>query len=438
MFKADKVHGVLIHPSDDVVIVKAAVEASFSLARTYSTHVELHTDGSVKGGSCNCKAGCGGVCKHVAALLWFMLDVLRTEHLFLPESTSCTGRPRGWGPRNGVRRKTTTESFSDLSFEKHAPGKAARPAKKPVVKAERVVVKSSSLRRMTESLQECGVSSMMCATIREGGYEAGPRRSLPCINDGPQLSTNEGVPLAGHVRLPLSVLWGSPENITDDCNLTLDEAHELEQKTRGQADKTLWYEERAKRVTASRFGDVVKRQAPITEKFRASIFSSGQTTSSKYMKMGKDNEPHALARYKQARGVTIYPVGLCVNPGISVLGASPDGLVWDPDVEQWGLVEVKTLAKAMEEGLTVKEAISKDMVPYLKDGVLKSNHKNNLQIQGQLAITGLKWCDLVVDSGCQDPMVQRVPFDELLWKDMLPKLLSFHAAYYKGTENVCV
>lgn len=149
-------------------------------------------------------------------------------------------------------------------------------------------------------------------------------------------------------------------------------------------------------------------------------------------------QPHALARYKLDRGVTIYPVGLCVNPGISVLGASPDGLVWDPDVEQWGLAEMKALAKAMKEGLTVKEAISKRMVPYLKDGVLKSNHKNNLQIQGQLAITGLKWCDLVVDCGCEHPMVQRVLFDEQIWKDMLPKLHSFHAAYYKRTENVCV
>lgn len=97
-----------------------------------------------------------------------------------------------------------------------------------------------------------------------------------------------------------------------------------------------------------------------------------------------------------------------------MLGASPDGPVRDPDVVRMRLVEVKTLAKEMEEGLTVKEDISRDMIPYIKDNVLKIKQKNHLQIQGQLAIIGLKWCAMVVDSGCERPMVQRLLFDELL------------------------
>lgn len=353
MFKADKVHGVLIHPGEKSVIIKAGVEASFTLSRTYSAHVEIEHDGSVKTGHCDCKAGRGGVCKHVAALLWFLLDVVRAGHLYLPDSASCTERPRGWGPGKRVKRGATG-SFSDLRFQKHSPGKAAKPARKPAVKAGRVTVTALSLKTLTGRLQQNGMSRMMCDIISEASYQPELSRSLVSITEESQPHISEEEPCAADLRLPLAVLWGSPTDSTTDCCLTLDEAHELELKTRDQADVQLWYEERAKRITASRFGDIVNRKAPVTEKFCVSLFSSRHTASTKHMRMGKDNEASALARYKKAKGVNVYPVGLCVNPGIPTLGASPDGLVWDPDVGEFGLVEVKTLSKAMKQGLTIE------------------------------------------------------------------------------------
>ncbi|KAL1482537.1 hypothetical protein MTO96_050317, partial [Rhipicephalus appendiculatus] len=45
--------------------------------------------------------------------------------------------------------------------------------------------------------------------------------------------------------------------------------------------------------------------------------------------------------------------------------ASPDGLVWDRGISDYGVLEVKTLAEAMEEGLSVEEDIKlqKSAVP---------------------------------------------------------------------------
>lgn len=52
----------------------------------------------------------------------------------------------------------------------------------------------------------------------------------------------------------------------------------------------------------------------------------------------------------------------------------------------------------------------------VKDGQLKTHHKHHYKIQGQLALTGLLWCDLVVGSGSGSPFVQRVEFDKDLWE----------------------
>ena len=60
---------------------------------------------------------------------------------------------------------------------------------------------------------------------------------------------------------------------------------------------------------------------------------------------------------------------------------------------------------------------------------LKTTHKYYYQVQGELAITGMAWCDFVIwtEGGL---FVQRVPFDEDLWQSvMLPKLVQFYSEH---------
>ncbi|KAL1482013.1 hypothetical protein MTO96_034071 [Rhipicephalus appendiculatus] len=109
------------------------------------------------------------------------------------------------------------------------------------------------------------------------------------------------------------------------------------------------------------------------------------------MKIGMENESSVIKRYKQLRNVDVHAVGLCVNPGAPFLGASPDGLVWYRGISDYGLLEVKTLAKAMEEGLSVEEAIEQKRALFLKTGKLSHRHKYFYQIQGQLGITGMQY-----------------------------------------------
>ncbi|CAN7996268.1 unnamed protein product [Ixodes hexagonus] len=220
---------------------------------------------------------------------------------------------------------------------------------------------------------------------------------------------------------------------SDPCTLTLAEAQHLEEETRGQSRSMLWHTEHEKRITASQFGDIVKRQAPVNEKFLRTTFSGGHGTT-RHMRAGLQNEAAALKRYKAKQKVKVFGVGLCVNPGLHMLGASPDGLVWDEDIQEYGLVEVKTVSRAIDARLTTfEEVMGRGFVEFIRaDKSVDKKHKHYHQMTGQLAVTGLGWCDLVVD-WAEDCWITRVPFDEALWVNvMVPRLTDFFFKYRKA------
>lgn len=426
MFRADKVDNVLLNPGDCVITVKADVQASFSLSKYYAVHAVICYEGSVESGHCTCRAGGGGVCKHVAAVLWFLLDVRRMGHHVVPNTLSCTEEPRQWGTRKKPA-KVTCENFLDLSFVKHVPGKLTSQNRRPAVEASKVAMTSSALQALSADLDECQMSPMLSALIKESNYEARPKDTV-CR----PLTTQE----MRRISIPLHVLPETCCKHFAECAVTLEEAYEIEEKTWGQSSTPLWYHERSNRITASRFGEIVKCRAPVTEKFSESIFSSRRTPVAKHMRVGMANESAALARYTAAKDVTVRATGLCVNPGIPILGASPDGLVWDGHIQEYGLVEVKTLSKAMEDQCKMEELVTGNKVPFLNAGELKKNHNFYFQIQGQLALAGLRWCDLVADCG-DELFIERVAFNEDVWKKMVLCLVDFHNKYFKEKENHC-
>lgn len=62
---------------------------------------------------------------------------------------------------------------------------------------------------------------------------------------------------------------------------------------------------------------------------------------------------------------------------------------------------------------------------------LKETHSYYIQVQGQLAITGLTWCDFCVFvSESNEICVHRIQFDLNFWTDkLLPKLKQFYINY---------
>ena len=66
-----------------------------------------------------------------------------------------------------------------------------------------------------------------------------------------------------------------------------------------------------------------------------------------------------------------------------------------------------------------------------EDGTLalKVTHEYYYQVQGQMALTGAKWCDFIIYTK-KGVSVQRICFDEQFWKAQVRLLSSFFLSYF--------
>ena len=114
------------------------------------------------------------------------------------------------------------------------------------------------------------------------------------------------------------------------------------------------------------------------------------------------------------------------------LGATPDGKVFDPtSASPLGLLEIK--CSYAWRNHTMEAARDDVNFPCsMVDGVpkLRTDDKKGYyaQIQSQLALSGLPWCDLVIyPSGSRSLSVERISFDPTYWNNaLLPKLTTFY------------
>ena len=115
------------------------------------------------------------------------------------------------------------------------------------------------------------------------------------------------------------------------------------------------------------------------------------------------------------------------------LAASPDGVVEDPtqaEGRRLGLLEIKCpySGRTMIPEVACQEV--NQFCSSLADGqvMLKKTHNYYYQVQGQLEITQLPWCDFL-NWTPQGTSLQRIESDEKLWTTVYPKLRFFYREY---------
>ena len=104
------------------------------------------------------------------------------------------------------------------------------------------------------------------------------------------------------------------------------------------------------------------------------------------------------------------------------LGATPEGLIDDG-----AIIEVKCPESAAS--LSSEEAVSAKKLQYLKlennELKLKRTHRYYYQVQGQLNITGRKYCIFAVWTP-KGLFCERIERCEEFWQNMEPKLTKFY------------
>lgn len=176
-----------------------------------------------------------------------------------------------------------------------------------------------------------------------------------------------------------------------------------------------WYAARLGRATASKFNVIISGEKYATYKnYVAEVVAErltgkqAESYTSKEMQHGIDFEATARLKYELATGNEAIECGFFQHTSL-MAGASPDGLIGDD-----GVLEIKCPNTA-----THLLTLHKQQIP-------KQYH---WQVQGQMWVTGRKWCDFVSYDPRLSPNAQyfctRVLRDEDAISDLEDNIVMF-------------
>lgn len=225
-------------------------------------------------------------------------------------------------------------------------------------------------------------------------------------------------------------------NVTlENLSATSLQCQNLEKHTRKQSENKLWHTYRMGRVTASRIHDIVFGKPDLCESsIRNVCYGTNFTTEA--TRWGLEKEGIALTQYMDlSRKAHTEPVlskcGLQVSSEKPYLAASPDAIIECLCCGK-GVVEVKCPFKFKD----VFPCEIKDSAFFLKehdndecDGSLRFNHKYFSQVQAQMGICSVQYCDFVCFTN-KGLHVERILFDSRYYNSLVEK------AYVKFTDCI--
>ncbi|XP_046562616.1 uncharacterized protein LOC124271511 isoform X2 [Haliotis rubra] len=364
----------------------------------------------------------GEVCSHVAGILFKIEACVRLEF----NKVACTSMPCKWN-QNFTQKPALVD---DICFSKAK--KDQIPAPLPAI-PEVTFADTSNLRlKLRNSVPNAVLFSI----------------THPVITDWTQIQ-NEVLPS------PLTVLYDEKnkflseqslqilcENVfSDQLKVTVDEVAALEKATVGQSKSPTWFEHRVGRLTASNFGSIFHcRCKPDQLSLLEKIMQYDQTTDTEnnYCRTGMPvscewglkHEKDALKHYQCLMmsshfNLALSNSGLVVNQDFPHLGATPDSYL-SCDCCGRGLVEVKCLYKYKDEHPCKLADQQFFLNPHtmsnpLCSNALKLSHNHYYQIQGQLHVCNLEFCDFVVWSS-KGLHVERIFKNKTIWDTLKVKL----------------
>lgn len=185
-----------------------------------------------------------------------------------------------------------------------------------------------------------------------------------------------------------------------------------------------WMQARAGKPSASNFDKLVTMKGELSKQAQKYMYQlAGETLAgckeegytNANMQRGIELEQSAREYYELINEVSVEEVGFCMDEK-SRYGASPDGLVGEE-----GLLEIKCPTMAVH-------------IEYLVNGKLPSTYFQ--QVQGQLLVTGRKWCDFMSYYPDIRPFIVRVERDEEFIKKLETALNEFCDELEKLVEKI--
>ena len=437
LFKEGYVKGVKVQPNVNanvvLFIVKSFVVASMKKCR-YVVYIHLcQTIGNIQYAKCSCKAGAGGVCKHVAAVLYQLVEYWELCLTCVPHDKACTDVLQTWHVP-GEAANDQPVLFSDLRFIKEDIKKDINGLRKrtfvtgnrefcatPLFAHE---TSRDKLQKLSANLYSLGQGLVLAELLKGNNYEPSSFYTTSITKLQEAKKSDGSTSLRSTVIEVLGQLNGNAmvSNLTDKqqefvksyLEVKNSNVFELEKKTLLQSLSFAWYEERKKRLTASNFGLLIKRRQGIYPKAILQKLKN-KKFKSVACEWGKDNENRAINSYECASSTdsAVEKAGLIVNPKWPWLGASPDGIL----KKDGKIIAIEVKCPYSKRNMSIKEACT-DIRFFLhyadNEAKLKQKHNYFYQCQGIMAITEIKEIDFVVFTS-SDLSIETTEFQKDTW-----------------------
>ena len=434
LFKAGHIQSISVAMQADTYKIRCKCLPEMKKDILYNVNVTIDKSGEILTAACGCPAGVGPMasCKHICALCYALEEFYRIKQLRSPHSH--TSQLQKWNhPR---KRKLDSCSVNDITFVKH-DGKKKKEQDPLVYDPRPPSLRStseSSLSNLRRELENTGRDIVLLHLIPEGSTDDVNSSELhvPSLPLSPSdvrqhhLDDLQAKPQPVH----LEDISTAGLAFVQVLQYTEEQIKSVEIATRDQSVSKRWYEERQYRITASKFGRVVKRKRQHTSLVHQLLYTSVNPSVSA-LQWGQQHEQDALHEYCQSLngGLMLIKAGLFLDK-CGYLGASPDGIVLDSSGQPVKVVEVKCPFSARDK--TVEQACTeKSFCCSILDGKprLKFNSEYYYQVQGQMAITCIHVCDFIIWTP-KSLNVQTIHFDSEFWtRTCLPKLHHFYYSF---------
>ncbi len=322
------------------------------------------------------------------------------------------------------KRKESDARISDLTFEKHIYGRERKHHLNPIKNFDPrpPEFRGTLSARLPDFLQKVRGKALGISVLADSTSQVW---SDDVIKDSSFNLPSKGQLLEGVA------------SFIESLKVSEGRIREIERSTQDQHRSPAWFNARRYRLTASMFGEVLRRRLDTPPDALVLRIIEPKQFVSPSTEYGKKMESTALEKYKAYKNdqtITVCSAGFVIYKDKPYLGATPDAYVHDPNrKEQYGLIEIKCPYKY--RNVTPEDAcfnsdfcstICTQAGSTIKITRLEQNHPYYSQIQGQLAISGRKWCDFVIYT-LKGISVETIAYDEHFWNNrLLPKLVGFY------------
>ncbi len=190
-----------------------------------------------------------------------------------------------------------------------------------------------------------------------------------------------------------------------------------------------WYCERAGLPTASNFNLIITTKGEPSKQAKKYMYQlagecvtgekeAGYTNMA--MERGIELESEARSLYELATGMDVETVGLCWKDDKKAVGASPDGLINDPEGVV-GCLEIKCPSMAVH-------------VEYLLENKLPTAYFQ--QVHGQMYVTGALYCSFMSYYPGLKPLIYTVERDKEFIAKLDAELKSFCIELAKTVKEI--